>query len=142
MLSLGTSDTGNTMNISPTSPSITINNIVWGKQLLDTAHTRINSLIKMLIFLGFFIHHHSEKWSNEKKSEPCNSCVFLSRKPRYNCLKPHNIRNLKLCKTSWLKHLNNLVIYAKVVFKNTASKTAEWRGTPRKKLHANLKNSY
>lgn len=43
------------MNISPTSPSITINN-VRQKKLLNAKHTRINSLIKMLIFLSFFLY--------------------------------------------------------------------------------------
>jgi hypothetical protein len=46
-------ETGNTMNISPTSPSTTINNVMQ-KKLLNATRTRINSLIKMLIFHSFF----------------------------------------------------------------------------------------
>jgi hypothetical protein len=55
------------------------------------------------------------------------------------------VETWKSCKTSWLMHLNNLVLYGEVGFKeptkNTESKMVEWRATPGRKFHANLKNS-
>jgi hypothetical protein len=121
------------------------------KKLLNATHTRINSLIKMLIFRSFFLYviiltkgAYSYIMFDEKNQNLVTIMFSCPKNLNTIVLNLITLETWKLCKTSWLMHLNNLILCEEVGFKeptkNIVSKTVEWRATPRRKLHANLKN--